>query len=83
LLQFSTLGSIGFAQALATDVGKGAKDTGKATETVAKDIARGTAEAAKDTAHVTDKAATDVARGTKKTGRGRALRKSPTKQRMR
>jgi len=49
------LGSIGVAQDLATDVGKGAKDVGKATEKASKDAAHGTKDAAKDAAHATNK----------------------------
>jgi hypothetical protein len=56
------LGSIVFAQDLATDVGKGAKEAGKGTETVAKDVAHGTQDVAKDTAGAT-------AKGTKELGK--------------
>jgi len=61
-----TFASMGFAQGLATDAGKGAKDVGKAVETGSKDAARGTEGVAKDTAHATDKAADDTAREPKK-----------------
>jgi len=66
LILVLTLGSIGAAQDLATDVGKGAKDVGKATEKASKNAAHGTKDAAKDAAHATDKAAKDTAQGTKK-----------------
>ena len=48
LISVLALGSIGFAQDLATDVGKGAKDVGKGAETVGKDTARGAEDVAKD-----------------------------------
>jgi hypothetical protein len=63
LISVLAIGSIGFAQDLATDVGKGAKDVGKGAETVGKDTARGTEDVAKDAARATDKAAKVTAPG--------------------
>ena len=40
------VGVLGLAQDVASDVGKGAKDAGKATEAAAKDVVKGTKSAA-------------------------------------
>jgi hypothetical protein len=58
-------GALGLAQDVASDVGKGAKDAGKATDTAAKDVVRGTKSATKAVVHGTDKAATDALKDTK------------------
>jgi hypothetical protein len=58
-------GARGLAQDVASDVGKGAKDAGKATETAAKDVVRGTKSVTKAAAHGTDKAAIDAVKDTK------------------
>jgi hypothetical protein len=63
------LGPLGLAQDVATEVGKGVKDIGKAAKTTTKEVAHGTERAAKDVAHSTDKAATASAKGTKKASR--------------
>jgi len=60
------LGPLGLAQDVATDVGKGVKDVGKAAKTTTKGVARGTETTAKDVARSTDKAATVAAKDTKK-----------------
>src|SRR5580700_3968034 len=58
-------GALGLAQDVASDVGKGAKNAGKATETAAKDVVRGTKSATKAVARGTDKATTDALKDTK------------------
>lgn len=54
------------AQDAATDVKKGADDTGHATKVAAKDTAKGTEKAADKTGHATEVAAKDTAKGTEK-----------------
>jgi len=58
-------GTIGFAQDVASDVNKTAKDTGRATKTAAGKTAHGTEKAASKTAHGTNKAAHKTAHGTR------------------
>src|SRR5512143_1049951 len=55
-----------YAQGVATDVDKAAKDTGHATKTAAKDTAKGTEKAADKTGEVTEKAAKKTGHGIKK-----------------
>jgi hypothetical protein len=63
------LGSIVFAQDLTNDVGKGAKEAGKGTETVTKDVAHGTRDVAKDTAGATEKGTKDLGKGAEVVGK--------------
>src|ERR1700735_2387074 len=58
-----TLGSIAFAQGVASDIGKGTKDIGKGAETVGKDTAKGTKKVAEKTAHGSKDAGKDVGKG--------------------
>ena len=60
------LGAMGFAQGVASDVGKAAKDTGQATEKAGKKTAHGTEKVADKTAHSTKKGVRRVAHGVKK-----------------
>jgi hypothetical protein len=60
------LGVVGFAQDAASDVGKAAKDTGKATETASKKTAHGTEKAAEKTGHGAKKGVKGVVHGVKK-----------------
>jgi uncharacterized protein HemX len=60
------LGVVGFAQGVASDVGKAAKDTGHATEKGAKKTAHGTKKTAEKTGHGTKKGVRRVAHGVKK-----------------
>ena len=55
-----------YAQGVASDVDKAAKDTGHATKTAAKDTAKGTEKAAKKTGHGIKTGAKDVGHGVKK-----------------
>lgn len=54
------------AQDAATDVKKGAEDTGHATKVAAKDTAKGTEKVADKTGHATKVVAKDTAKGTEK-----------------
>jgi hypothetical protein len=67
------LATNGLTQDAATDVAKGVKEAGKATETTSKDAARATKSATKDAAHTTDKVATEtlksIERASQKTAR--------------
>jgi hypothetical protein len=63
LFAFAT---VGFADGVATEVGKAGKTTGKATAKAAEKTAKGTARGSEDVAKGTEKVAKGTAHGTEK-----------------